>query len=374
MDAATSLSLDYLAAIEHRLSISWDKYDQPVFLPDRVDPQHVYALRYDLNDLMGENSCTAALDATREYGQRRIQTVGFGLVKNFDQFVKLGLVYGERLILWDVIGSRLVRYSTLNQDQIFNIGAIACNLLLLRNIVEEGGVVILPAPPLWCKLAKLVAKDLLDRDPVSPAVYGLSTVLSTGEDGFVLHPYTLLDDWNTVAPHEAFTDNSDALYSKENSFFHLALARLFRDERFAFLSQVSAREFYRIANNEDAKAELRKIFLAGFQGLSEQQFSRYLDTSIDDLAGLMRKRRESFLKYAVDAGESSLGLIATTAVAVAAGRFDYAGPLAWLTAADLSVKLVGSFRKWQSQPNQPVIIQAFQKMNIAAAAQEQSLG
>jgi hypothetical protein len=171
-DPATKLSIEYLNCLERKLAISYDQSGQPLFVPNRVTHESFRELRGSLNEVLNGSSRGRALEATREFGESKCQTVGFGLVKDFDSFVKLGLLYGDRTVLWDLICGRLLIHYELTADQQIAVGQAACNLLLLRPIVEAGGVVILPDPSVWCEFAKLVKEELSDQNNKSPATYG----------------------------------------------------------------------------------------------------------------------------------------------------------------------------------------------------------
>jgi hypothetical protein len=64
--------------------------------------------------------------------------VPFGLAPEFDQFVKLGLIYGERVVLWDTLHSRILAGDNYLRRKGL-IGQIACELLMLKPTVMQGG-------------------------------------------------------------------------------------------------------------------------------------------------------------------------------------------------------------------------------------------
>lgn len=47
-----------------------------------------------------------------------VDCCGFDLAPDFDEFVKLGLIYGERVVLWDVISSRLLATTPLDSRSV----------------------------------------------------------------------------------------------------------------------------------------------------------------------------------------------------------------------------------------------------------------
>ena len=131
-DAATKLTLDYLSILERRLAISWESGKQPIYIIDKITDGQLTLLRKDLNDLLSGTSGEAARAATEQYGTDHIQTVGFGLSFDFDQFVKLGFLYGDRVVLWDIIYNRFLAEDKPTPPSKGAIGQAACNLLLLQ--------------------------------------------------------------------------------------------------------------------------------------------------------------------------------------------------------------------------------------------------
>jgi hypothetical protein len=361
-DAATRLSLDYLHAIENRLEITWDDEATPICVHDRITEGSLISLRHELHDLL-HNSRDESLHATIEFSKHNIQTVGFGLAPNFDLFVKLGFLCGRRLVLWDMIGSRLLSHKSFNSDRVSGIAAAACNLLLLRPIVEQGGLVILPHPTTWSEFARLVAIDLKEQGNKSLASFGLSMTLSTVEDGLILHPYTLLRDGEKFLPHTAVMDSSNEFYSKGNYTFHEGASKLLLDQRFTFLRRISAKDFYQIITQHgDFNGELGKFFSQSRNGISEQQTKLEANRAIDKLSDLLEKRNKDLLKYIAEGSEATLGVLIAHLIALSSGRLDEKDALFYFVLSDLSVKLFTALRKWYSKPQKPVLIQTFEMM------------
>jgi hypothetical protein len=371
MDHATSLSLEYLRAVENRLALFWDKQGEPVFLPEHITRQSLFALRYDLHDLLTGSPRDAALRSTQEFGENHVQTVGFGLAPDFDLFVKLGFLCGQRLVLWDMVGSRLLVHEEFTPDQVIGIGAAACNLLLLRPVIEQGGLVILPHPMTWSDFARKVADDLKERGNRSRATFGLSMALSTVDEGFILHPYTLLEEGERPVPSDAVDYQAGDLYSRGNYLSHRAISELLKDQRFAYLSRISATGFYKIVTQfNDLQSELAKHFCPSGDGLSAQQANLEIKRSVDKLAKLIEERNESLLKYVIEGGESSVGFVIAFLTAIATGKFDLSDSALSLAVGDLSTKLYIALRKWFSKPKKPVIVQAFVKIKETTSLEE----
>ncbi len=368
VDAATRVSLDYLSVLERRLRITRTSNGDPVFVPDRVSPASVSALRTELHDLLTGSNCDSCIEATRKFGEDRVQTVGFGITENFDLLVKLGFLYGQRLVLWDLIGTRLLAKKQVASDDILAVGEIACQLLLLRSVVEDGGAVILPPPPMWSEFSCLVADELRTNSKTTPSDYGLCMALSTVEDGLLLHPYTILDGASKPLVHDALTHQGEEFYSTENQAFHYSLAEMLSDQRLVFLQNISSKEFFRITRRfPELQHDIAVAFSQSRTGLSKVQVSIEDKKRIDRIVSSLNQRNGVQGKYFVDVLESTAAWSSASLVALASGRFNEAGWLFGATIMDLSLKLANSLRKWYAMPNRPVIIQAFCHLEKLAA-------
>jgi hypothetical protein len=368
-DAATALTVAYLQAIENRFSISWAAQNQPVCIPDRIDTNALRSLKEDLDALLLKDQGRKAIDATRAYGPNRIQTVGFGLTPDFDQFIKLGFLYGDRVVLWDFLSNRLL----LEKSGISNltIAKTACELLLLRPAVERGAVVILPHPVEWSDLAEMVAEDLKAHGRRSAAEFGLSMALCAVEEGLPLHPFTLLRSGPQPKASPAVCGQEGDLYSKENYVFQEALSAMLSNQRFAYLQNVSASEFQRIvAGHQKLRRRLRGVFNPP-SGMSQQQEAIELQDVQSDLAELVEKQNCELLKYGSDASEAG-ALFINSLLA----KLD-AVTLGKTAIADVCIRLAIALRRWFSRPGTTTIVQAFQALQrqegqeLVEALQEQ---
>lgn len=353
-DAARALTLAYLQAIENRLSITWTPQNQPICVPDRIDNTALRSLKDELDALLLRDPGRQAIDATRVYGMDHIQTVGFGLAPDFDQFIKLGFLYGDRVVLWDFLSNRLL----LEKSGISNltIAKTACELLLLKPAVERGAVVILPHPVEWSGLAKMVAEDLKQQGKRSAAEFGLSMALSAVEEGLLLHPFTLLRSDSQPKASPAICGHEGDLYSKENYVFQKALTAMLSNLRLAYLQNVSASEFQRIvAGHEKLRRRLRAVFNPP-PGMSQQQVAIELQHSQSDLAEFLEKQNSEILKYGADASEASALFINSLLTKL------HAATLGKTAIADVCVRLAIALRRWFSRPRRSTIVQAFQAL------------
>ena len=353
-DSATILSLNYLAAIESRLGITWEANDTPVCVPDGFDASATKNLKAELDGILKGEPPRKALNATREYGKQYIQTVGFGLAADFDQFVKLGFLYGDRVVLWDFLSDRLL--SEKSKISKMTLAQTACELLLLKPAVERGAVVILPHPMEWSGLAEMVAEDLQQQGVRSTAVFGLSMALSAVEEGLNLHPFTMLRSEPQPKPSSAVSGYEGDFYSKENYIFQNALSQMLSNQQFAYLQNISSAEFQRIvAEHKELRRELRKLFNPT-PGLSRQQLAAEQKSLQSDLSGLIKKQNDAIFKYNAERSEANVVLTASLLTKLHAATFGKTG------IADICVRLAIALRKWFNKPGKNTIVQAFQAL------------
>lgn len=356
MDKATEFTLKYLDILEGRVNISWSEQHQPVCIVDNIKRQDIQDLSDDLDALLRGQLSEEARHATVAYGKDHIQTIGFGHASNFDQFIKLGFLYGERLVLWDVIGCRLITESDATPKRKNLLAQAACNLLLLRPVAENGGVVILPYPTYWSELARQVEIELQNNGNKCAATLGLSMALAAIDSGLPLHPYTLsLGGLQASATKDVIGDGS-AFYSTENYLFNAAITSLLRDSKLAYLQDISIAEFYKIVSQYgELNHALRKHFFPTLLGLSPQQSQKEIDHLIDNLVDLIDKRNRALANYVADGGDATLSFVLPTITTVLAGL----STIDALTTGSISLGLFSVLRKWLNTPEKNVIVQVF---------------
>lgn len=365
-DSATTFTLKYLELLEKHLNVTWSDAGIPICVTDWIRNESIAALRADLEKLVHSDLERAARQATIEYGINHIQTVGFGLAPDFDQFIKLGLIYGERVVLWDVIYSRILVDDQKSQARYGLLAQITCNLLMLRGTVERGGVVLLAHPIVWSKMASEIDAELRIAEPAPAAAsFGLSIAFAAIEEGLPLHPYTLLAGGSKPAPLESVGEREDELFSAENYRFQQCVTTLLRDSRVAYLEDVRVEDFFDIVSKHaKLRRALRKHFLPCFSGLSPQQAEAEANELVDDLFDLFDKRNAAIVDYTAE-GVDATAKFALATVSSATLGLPFLGALATLGAP--AVHLSTAVRKWAKMPDRNVIIQAFQTLEHAAA-------
>lgn len=363
-DAAVKLTLRYLDILETSLKITRNEGHCPVCIIDWISDEDVTALRDKLLDLFGNTLDADAKRATIEFGKDHIQTVGFGIAPDFDQFINLGFIYGDRLVLWDVISSRILASERPVHESKSLLAQIACQLLMLRPVAERGGLVILPHPVIWSPLAAEIDAELRALGNVPAASHGLSMAFAAIEEGLPLHPYTLLADGPKPEAAERLVGQADDLFSSRNYVFHQSIGALLRDQRVAYLQDVRAECFFEIIAEHGAlRRALWMHFTATLDGMSNQQVRHEVNALIDDLVGLTEKQNTAVLDYVAEGVDATAAFVLTSIASVSLGQ-PLLNDLA--VAGALAVPLSTAVRKWITKPERNVIVQAFQALQAAA--------
>lgn len=364
-DAATTFTLRYLEILEKRLNVTWSAAGVPICVIDWIREESVSGLRADLADLFQSDLDRDSRKATIEHGVEHLQTVGFGLAHDFGQFIKLGLIYGERVVLWDVIYSRILSNDQSIQDRKSLLAQIACNLLMLRPVVARGGVVVLSHPIMWSALAAEIDAELRIAGSVPAASRGLSFAFAAIEEGLPLHPYTLLESGSKPLPNSAVGAREDELFSSENFRFQQCVTTLLQDARVAYLEDMKVEDFLDvIATHTKLRRALRMHFTHAMNGLSPQQAAVESRDLVDELFDLFDKRNKAVVDYAAE-GVDATAHFMLASVSVAVLGLPLVSALAALGGP--AIYLSTAIRKWIKKPEKNVIIQAFTALENAAS-------
>ncbi|WP_448130501.1 hypothetical protein [Stenotrophomonas rhizophila] len=360
-DAATAFTLSYLELLERHLKVTWNEEETPFCVVDWIDEDSIERLREDLGMLMRNDLALEARHATAKYGAKRVQTVGFGLAPDFDQFVKLGLIYGDRVVLWDVIHSRILGNEKSNVNRNGLLAQIACNLLMFRSVVRRGALVILPHPITWSSLAVAIDADMRACGPVPAASLGLAMAFAAIEEGLPLHPYGLLESSSMPASVTEVGGRADEMFSLESFRFQQCVIRLMRDERFTYLEDVRPEEFLNvISKHTKFRNGLRMHFASALGGLSAQQAAEEADNRVDDLFELFKKRNSDVDQYIAEGVDATGNFLLMSASLVVLGQ----PLLATLSAiGGPALHLMAAIRKWSKTPEKNAIVQVFKALD-----------
>ena len=112
VDGTSKFSLDYFNLLEKLLHFEPDESGKRVIPPGATNILSFENLRNQLLPLLIDNTNRTAISASKDYGrdQNQSQTVGFGLLydESFEKFIKMGFLCGNRVVLWDFIGTRVL--------------------------------------------------------------------------------------------------------------------------------------------------------------------------------------------------------------------------------------------------------------------------
>lgn len=363
-DRATDFSIKYLRIIEERLHFRWNEKGESVCILSELNTFSLQRLKNELHDLFSDSLRDAAILDSRAYGKREVQTVGFGLVPNFDEFVKIGFLCGSRLILWDFLATRMLSVIDDSAHLKTNVALIASNLLRLNPIVEDGGLVILPHPSYWSDKARHHLNALPNASRVSTAYFGLVSTLSVLEE-IPMHPYTVFPgesiDWPAHPQGPQGLENH-VYFSKEHYIFHKGLYNLFEDRRFKFLKGVKSPEFYRIVKKENTfRRELSELLHPPQGSVSPQELEKHSEFAKSKLAGLLEKRNERIVSAIAGKTGASLGVIAAIGTLLNAATLSTGAAAAGVGVAilGLSSALFRYLSNYFKNETESVLVQAF---------------
>jgi len=353
-DPAIKFTLAYLKLIEKNLNISYLPHGEPICIHENLTSNVISKLRDDLGHLLTGPSGVAAIEASKIYGQDHVQSIAFGHASDFDALIKVGFLYSERIVVWDILSSRLLTPCSASSNIISVIADVACNLLLLKPVAEKGGVVVLPHPLTWSEKAQKVFKELSEADIRSASSLGLAVALVAIDEGIHLHPYTLTNRKNNRDISAEKKSSGRSFYSEENHDFGLAATKLMRTEEFSFLRSVPLYDFYQITlAHPELQRALRKLFSV-LNGLSSQQASAEMKAIFQELKKLGAARDRGVSNYKIDGAIATAGLAISTltmATSVTGATI--------LAVLGVSMTAITTTRSWLARPEKNVIVHAF---------------
>ncbi|MEN8952807.1 hypothetical protein [Planktotalea arctica] len=357
-DLSKAFSLKYLSVLKEALQVNWASNGAPIISIDSIDRSTIEALKRGLTDLLDSSVATEAIEYETRSSRSRVVSVGFGLSGNFSDFVKLGLLCGDRVVLWDILASKTLNSGIITPRTSDLIAEIACNILTIEPLVEAGAVVLLPHPTMWSDLASSLLADL-GVNNVSTSDVGFLTALVAILEGMQLHPYALASA-PTPSHKLRETDGAKEFFSQTNQNFHKSVSELFRFEEMRYLRGVEPEEFYDcLRDRGDFQRALRAYLALPLKELSEQQKAVELDASLADLASLLEQRDIKILSYASGVGEATVGAISGTVAA-------FSVETAVFQAAALGVNSLVQFwsagHKILQSPPSNILVQTFYRM------------
>jgi hypothetical protein len=195
MDKATTFSLQYLDAIQETLHIEVSD-GEVLATSEKVTSFTLETLASAMRDLFSAETVSSAISGVETYDtEKSIQTAGFGMADDFDAFVKVGMLLGDRVVLWE---SFVVSQLHSGRVHVPSLLEVACDLVALRKAVELGGVVIVPHPRFWLERFRAYVGALPPNIRVSNEFLGLLNARALLDEGFPIQPYSWQPDFEKV--------------------------------------------------------------------------------------------------------------------------------------------------------------------------------
>lgn len=304
---------------------------------------------------------------------RKIQTTALGYSDDFDLQVKLGLLLGERLVLWDtVIRSILSKPDSL--VDLDELGKTVNGLLLLRPIAETGDLVLLPQPKTWLDRANRYYRLMPDEARTSNTFKGYLNANALLEEGFILHPYLMQNEHEYQRTiNSSFVINS-SYYSKEKADYHSSLLRVLKNKKLSFFDKVNASEFYKTIKNIDhgalnqLKRKLAEKLSFPNCGMSPEEKEQWIDGVEAELESFAPNVNRCITSIRLDSGFAGIGALSATFGVVNSAAS--AGAFAAIFSGLGAIGSIGTFiQKIFRPPKDPILYQVFSQLNQAAQTQ-----
>ncbi len=287
MDNMQIASINYLNILENRLGIQWNN-DVPIFIPDykKINSFTIQRVVNEINDIYLGSNFDKCINDINSYSKMNMLSVGFGYVNDLYDMVKLGLVLGDRLVLWDFLWSRVIRS---NKCELEEIGLLANELLILKDMVIDGRIVILPPPYIWSDRVKYnlnsIPKEYLDSNTL-----GLVGVLSLIQDGVGIFPFTITEKYLN---NDTLIDFNN-YYSKEKQDYHIHLNKFITNNEL-YLPGNEIKDFYNIIkHNPSLYTSLKQYFDQPCSVQTEVEKEKWLNDKLGNIkCGIEKYMKES---------------------------------------------------------------------------------
>jgi len=367
IDRATKFSTEFLGALENRLHVHSGADGVPLFYPDEVNHFSIQLLRRDLADLCRSSTLSdAVLDMeTCQRDHQVIQSTGVGFAADFDLFAKMGLLLGDRLVLWDTVVQGMFS-SPDEQIDTMALGALACQLLLLKPVVARGGLVLLPHPVSWLERARYYYHRVAQAGDVSTDFLGFVNARALLDEGIALHPYSVATDRQQARwTRKAIVRDHDNL-KDEAVDYHEQLVDFLLDERFVFLRNVSVDRFHKELGARENRRDLRMLLSSGPRGESIAERRVYFRETLSQLRKSIDSQNKDTLLRRVSLGGATVGAVGAS-LALLCDAVTSAAFFAMLTATmGAASRWVPVVEKLFAKSKSPTLYQVFYCLEKAA--------
>ena len=248
------------------------------------------------------------------------KTTGVGLADDFNHFVNLGLLLGNRVVLWDtvILGTFFPPDRRLDRDA---IARVAGEFLYLMSVIKEGGVVMLPHPSIWLERCRRYMQAVSGIDGLTPAFAGYVNARALRDEGFDVHPYTLTKGGELSVEFGA-PDPKGPLNTERSIKNRDSMKDLMCDTRFAYLRDLDTTRLYQFLKHEDGwKSELAGLLRIPDYVKTQEDTHRHLAAVKDALETGINAQNDSFAVDKADLAASGLSFIAC-AIGIACSPYD----------------------------------------------------
>lgn len=243
MSKATDYTKKILEAFTDSLPIQWEDHT-PFIVHHQLDVDHVRNLQSALIDIFKSKLRDDAIYDLELYGRSNsMQTSGVGLADNFNTFVNLGLLLGNRVVLWDTVILSTV-FPDDNELSRALLIEVAVDFVLLKDAIENGSVVMLPHPSLWLDRCKSYYRAIEGVDGITPTFIGYLHSRALLDEGFAVHPYTMNKSPSHNGKQQDVKSAINLIGEKQSrpDKSQLTAEDLIFDAEFVFLKEIESRQ------------------------------------------------------------------------------------------------------------------------------------
>jgi len=290
-DRAQEFGLAYISIVEKCLDVGYVNEHTPVIVIKNVNAFGIERMVRALQELFVGAWEGAVSDVRNFKDKAGVQTLAFGMAKDFDQYCKLGFILGERLVLWDILYNAAVSFdgSLAAREGIIFVG---CQVCRLKPLIRLNRLVILPHALLWSPVSQHKVRKF--TKDVSAHEFGLAVALGAVEE-LCVNPYTMINkpvvEWPDH-PKELHGDVESG-YTKDDYERHRATVGLLQDVRFKFLDDVPLHKFAEVASDSSFQFALRDQVMPKRTVVDRKQLERERVHRLNQLANLLDSRQKS---------------------------------------------------------------------------------
>ncbi len=376
IDQATEFTLQYLDLLEKLLKIEYTDSGAPIFIPDRIDNKDIQRLRSYIGELHEGRLKDRAIGDMQSYSTHkihRIQTTAVGYAESFDMQVKLGLLLGQRLILWDTVVLSILSVSDDEVD-LNTLGKVANGLIQLRPLANAGALILLPQPKTWLERAAKYYSLMPSEATVSSTFKGYVNAVALLQEGIVLHPYLMQNQMDYRKTIESLPKSVSPYYSKEKAGYHHSLLRILKSANLEFLDNIDAVRFYKEIHDmgkgvmRQFQRELAQKLSFPQSAMSDEEKEQYLDEIVEELEGAIPSVMRNIKSQHVDSSHAGVKAIQATF-----GLIADAGTAGAFSAILSGLGAIGSVRtflkKIETKSVDPILFQVFSQLKTASEFQ-----